>query len=143
MVARPVGAAARLARACRRRPLVALLLALLTVSLLGGMGGVTWKWLEANEQRDLANAHARQADAEKKAALYQAYRASLAAASAAIQNHDVGDAARQLESAPEILRDWEWRHLHSRLDDSSSVFRCPPGGRASCSPPRIGSGLGT
>ena len=127
VAARPVGAAARLARACRRRPQVALLLALLTVSLLGGMGGVTWKWVEANEQRDLANAHARQADAEKKAAVYQAYRASLAAASAAIQNHDVGDAARQLESAPEVLRDWEWRHLHSRLDDSSSIVPLPAG----------------
>ncbi len=127
VAARPVGAAARLARACRRRPLVALLLALLTVSMLGGMGGVTWKWLEANEQRDLANAHARQADAEKKVAYYQAYRASLAAASAAIQNHDVGDAARQLESAPETLRNWEWRHLHSRLDDSSSIVPLPAG----------------
>ena len=70
---------------------------------------------------------ARQADAEKKVALYQAYRASLAAASAAIQNHDVGDAARQLESAPEILREWEWRHLHSRLDDSSSIVPLPAG----------------
>src|SRR5262249_14000486 len=82
VVARPVGAVRRLARACRRRPLVTLLLALLTVSLFGGLGGVTWKWLEAN-------AHARQADDEKQAALYQAYRASLAAASAALETHDV------------------------------------------------------
>src|SRR5262249_57272829 len=94
VVARPVGAVARLARACRRRPLVTLLLALLAVSLFGGLGGVTWKWLEADEQRNLANAHARQADDEKKAALYQAYRASLAAASAALEIHDVADAAR-------------------------------------------------
>ena len=82
VVARPVGAVARLARACRRRPLVALLLALLGVSLLGGLGGVTWKWREAN-----GNATWRtptQAEAEKQAALYQAYRASLAAASAAL-----------------------------------------------------------
>ena len=57
---------------------------------------MTWKWLEANEQRDLANARARQADDEKQAALYQAYRARLAAAGAALQNHDVADAARQL-----------------------------------------------
>ena len=55
VVARPVGAVARLARAGRRRPLVALLLALLAVSVLGGLAGVTWKWLDANEQRDLAN----------------------------------------------------------------------------------------
>ena len=89
---------------------------------------MTWKWLEANEQRDLANAHARQADDEKREALYQAYRARLAAAGAALQNHDVADAARQLEAAPEDLRGWEWRHLHSRLDDSSAVIPLPAGG---------------
>jgi WD40 repeat protein len=129
-----VGAVARLARACRRRPLVALLLALLTVSLIGGLAGVTWKWLEAddqrdraNEQRDRANAHARQADAEKQAALYQAYRATLAAASAALENHDVAEAARHLKSVPEALRGWEWRHLRSRLDDSFSVVPLPAG----------------
>jgi hypothetical protein len=60
VVARPVGAAARLARACRRRPLITLLFTLLADSLFGGLAGVTWKWLEAN-------AHARQA-------LFQAYR---------------------------------------------------------------------
>jgi WD40 repeat protein len=128
VAARPVGAAARVARASRRRPLVALLLALLTVSLFAGMGGVTWKWLEANEQRDLANAHARQADDEKKAALHQTYRASLAAAAAALEIHDVADAARHLKAAPQALQGWEWRHLRNRLDDSSSVVPLPAGG---------------
>ena len=118
VAARPVGAVARLARACRRRPLVAALLALLVFSLVGGLSGVTWKWLEAN-------ALARQADAEKQAAVYQAYRASLAAASASLQNHDVAGAARLLKLAPESLRGWEWRHLDSRLDDSSAVVSLP------------------
>ncbi len=144
VLARPVGAVARLARACRRRPLVALLLALLAVSLSGGLAGVTWKWLDANEQRDLANKqrdlaneqrdlasdHARRADAEKQAAQYQAYRASLAAASAALENHDVADAGRHLTGAPEALQGWEWRHLRSRLDDSSAVVPLPAGGNA-------------
>ena len=49
----------------------------------------------------------------------------MAAASAAISAHDVADAARQLDAAPEGLRDWEWRHLRSRLDDSSVVVRLP------------------
>src|SRR5262249_44504920 len=105
VAARPVGAVARLARACRRRPMVALLFTLLMASLFGGLGGVTWKWLEADEQRDQANA-------EKQAALYQTYRARIAAAVAALSLHDVADAARQLEEAPEELRDWEWRHPH-------------------------------
>ena len=42
--------------------------------------------------------------------------------------HDVADAARQLDAAPEDLRGWEWRHLHSRLDDSSAVIPLPAGG---------------
>src|SRR5262249_51518556 len=42
-----------------------------------------------------------------------------------LQNHDVADAARQLAEAPEGLRDWEWHHLHSRLDDSSAVLPLP------------------
>jgi hypothetical protein len=40
VAARPVGWGARLARACRRRPLVALLVGLLTASLFGGLVGV-------------------------------------------------------------------------------------------------------
>jgi len=64
----------------------------------------------------------------KKAALYQAYRASLAAASAALEIHDVADAARHLKSAPEALQGWEWRHLRNRLDDCSAVVPLPAGG---------------
>jgi hypothetical protein len=91
---------------------VALLLVLLTASLFGGLTGVTWKWLEANEQRDLANAHAQRVDAERREALYQAYRARLSAAVAALDNHDVADAARHIDAAPEALRGWEWRRGH-------------------------------
>jgi hypothetical protein len=40
----------------------------------------------------------------------------------------VADAKRQLDAAPEELRDWEWRHLHSRLDDSSAVIPLPAEG---------------
>jgi WD40 repeat protein len=128
VAARPVGSGARLARACRRRPLVALLLVLLTVSLFAGLAGVTWKWLEANEQRDLANSEAWRAVAERHSALFQAYRARLSAAVAALQNHDVADAARHLDAPPEALRGWEWRHLSSRLDESLAVIPIPPSG---------------
>ena len=37
----------------------------------------------------------------------------------------MADAARQLDATPEELRDWEWRHLKSRLDDSISVIQLP------------------
>jgi WD40 repeat protein len=125
VVARPVGTVARLARACRRRPVVAVLTILLAASLLGGLAGVTWKWREANEQRDRAGASAQQSLAEKREAQFQAYRARIAAAAAALSAHDVADADSQLDAAPEELRGWEWKHLHSRLDDSSSVLDVP------------------
>jgi WD40 repeat protein len=125
VLARPAGIAARLARACRRRPLIALLLALLATSFCGGLAGVSWKWLEADEQRMRASELAQQAVAEKQGALYETYQARLAAAGAALENNDVADAARQLEAAPKYLRDWEWRHLYSRLDDSSAIFPVP------------------
>jgi WD40 repeat protein/serine/threonine protein kinase len=124
---RPVGPVVRLARACRRRPLVALLLALLAASLFGGLAGVSRNWLEANWQRDRADAQARQAEDEKREATYQAYRARIAAAVAALQNHDVADAARQLDAAPKDLRGWEWRHLSSRLDDSTAMAQLRAG----------------
>jgi WD40 repeat protein/predicted Ser/Thr protein kinase len=74
-----------------------------------------------------ARQSARVAIDEKREAQFQAYRARIAAAVAALAGHDVTDAARQLDAAPEELRDWEWRHLRSRLDDSYSVIPLPAG----------------
>jgi WD40 repeat protein/predicted Ser/Thr protein kinase len=67
--------------------------------------------------------YAVRADHNARQARHQTYLARLAAASAALSHHDVADAARQLEAAPEELRGWEWRHLHARLDDSAAVLR--------------------
>src|SRR5262249_38078307 len=65
------------------------------------------------------------ASEKEREATYQAYRARLAAAVAALSSHDVADAARHLDAAPEALRGWEWRHLHSRLDDSIADISAP------------------
>ncbi len=65
---------------------------------------------------------ARVANARERFATFESYRARLAAAAAAISNHDVAEAARQLDAAPEALREWEWRHLRARIDDSIAVF---------------------
>jgi WD40 repeat protein len=100
---------------------VASVIAALVVGLIGTM---LFAAREA-EQRAQAEHYAGLATAEKHGALYQAYRARIAAAGAALQMHDLGDAARQLREAPEELRDWEWQHLHSRLDDSSMDFAAP------------------
>ncbi len=58
------------------------------------------------------------AEDARQAARREAYQARVAAAVAALGNHDVAEAARQLDAAPEGLRGWEWSHLHARLDDS-------------------------
>ena len=69
--------------------------------------------------------YAIRAEHNARQARYQTYLARLAAATAALSRHDVTDADRQLEAAPQELRGWEWRHLHARLDDSAAVL--PPG----------------
>jgi serine/threonine protein kinase len=119
--ARPAGNTVRLARWCRRHPMVTMLLALLALSVGGGFVGVSWNWLQANQERD-------RADAKTQEALLQAYRAHIVAATAALEGHDVPEAARQLDAAAKPLRGWEWRHLDSRLDDSSAQLGPPEGG---------------
>src|SRR5262249_14966018 len=92
--------------------LVALVLGLVTTTLFA---------VGEARQRGQAEHNAREAS-------YQTYRARLAVAAAALWARDVADAARQLREAPAELRDnWEWRHLRSRLDDSSSVEPLPAG----------------
>jgi WD40 repeat protein/predicted Ser/Thr protein kinase len=71
---------------------------------------------------------ARDGQASARLARAQTYQARLAAAVAALASHDVADAARHLERAPEDLRGWEWRHLQSRLDDRSGRIVAAPGG---------------
>ncbi len=70
---------------------------------------------------------ARDARESARLARSQTYQARLAAAVAALSGHDVADAARHLERAPEELRGWEWKHLHSRLDDRSGRIVAEPG----------------
>src|SRR5262249_54980409 len=82
----------------------------------------------ADEEKTRADEEKKEALSQKQAALRQAYRANLAAAVKALQDHNVVEADRHLDDKlTEALRDWEWRHLHSRLDDSSAVLRAPPG----------------
>src|SRR5262249_61994767 len=65
--ARPIAMPEKALKWVRRNSWAALLLALLSMSLLGGVAGVSWKWLEAN-------ANARQAIEEKSEAQPRNYR---------------------------------------------------------------------
>jgi hypothetical protein len=123
--ARPPSALYHLRQFARRHTgLVGGVLATGAALVLGLVGTILFAVAEAR-QRGQAEYNAQQALDEKREAQRQAYRARLAAAVAALSAHDVANAARQLDAAPEELRDWEWRHLHSRLDDSSAVFPLP------------------
>jgi WD40 repeat protein/predicted Ser/Thr protein kinase len=86
---------------------------------------------------------ARDARQSARLARSQAYQAGLGAAVAALSGHDVADAARHLERAPQELRGWEWRHLHSRSDDSSDLLHLRPGAPAFLLPGPVGVRVGT
>jgi WD40 repeat protein/predicted Ser/Thr protein kinase len=70
---------------------------------------------------------ARKAQESARLARSQAYQARLAAAVAALSGHDVAGAGRHLARAPEELRGWEWRYLHSRVDDRFGTIAAAPG----------------
>jgi WD40 repeat protein/predicted Ser/Thr protein kinase len=128
--ARPASALYHLRKFARRhRGLVGGVVATGAALLLGLVGTVLFAVGEAR-QRAEAEYHLRQATEEKREAEIKEYRARVAAAVGALSAHDVADAARQLRAAPEHLRDWEWRHLRSRLDDSSAVIALPAGNSA-------------
>jgi WD40 repeat protein len=127
ILARPPSALYHLRKFARRHTaLVSGVLATGAALILGLLVTILFAVAEAR-QRAEAERHAQEALDQRREALFQTYRARIAAAAAALSGHDVADAARQLDAAPDELRDWEWRHLRNRLDDSSSVIPLPIG----------------
>lgn len=121
ILARPSSALYHLGKFARRHTaLVGGVLATGVALLLGFVSTLVFAIGEAR-QRGEAEQNARAALVEKREALFQAYCARMAAAAAAFSVHDVVEAARELDAAPVDLRDWEWRQLYSRIDDSTSV----------------------
>jgi WD40 repeat protein/predicted Ser/Thr protein kinase len=128
ILARPPSALYHLRKFARRHTgLVGGVIATGVALVLGLVGTILFAVGEAR-QRGLAEQNSRAAFSAERKALFQAYRARLAAAVAALSAHDVAGASQQLDEVPEDLRGWEWRHLHSRLDDSTSVLLLPAGG---------------
>jgi WD40 repeat protein len=141
ILARPTSALYQLRKFTRRhKALVAGASGIFAALLLGTVVSILFA-LRAAENARAANKYARAADANaraadlnarvakegERAANYQSYRARIAAAVAALSHHDVIDAASQLAEAPEEFRGWEWRHLRTRLDDSTAVFPATAG----------------
>jgi eukaryotic-like serine/threonine-protein kinase len=127
ILARPASALYQLRKFARRnRALMAGVSCTFAALLVGTVVSILFA-LRAAENARVADENARVAKEGERVATYQSYRARIAAAVAALSHHDVADAARQLDAAPEPLRGWEWRHLRTRLDDSSAVFPATSG----------------
>ena len=127
ILARPASALYQLRRFARRhKALVAGVSGVFAALLVGTIVSIHFA-LRAAENARVADENARVANERARIATYQSYQARVAAAVAALSHHDVADAASQLDAAPEALRGWEWRHLHTRLDDSTTVLPTNPG----------------
>jgi hypothetical protein len=135
--ARPPSALYQLRKFAGRNKALVGGVAAVILALVAGLIGTTLFAVREARQAALANE-------EKQEALRQTYRARLAAAVMALQDHDVADAAHHLDDkTTAALRDWEWQHLHSRLDDSSTVLPAPPGAYVFLLPGPEGLRVGT
>jgi hypothetical protein len=134
--ARPVGLLGRLARWGRRNPALAALASALALTALLAFVAILWQWRKAEAfatAEALANVRLDQErlialDAQQRAERasiverWERYQAEIAAAAAALQLQASSVAQRALEQAPEEHRNWEWRHLHSQLDNARAVL---------------------
>ena len=77
------------------------------------------------KQRTLAQGERDIATKAEQEARQQAYLASIRAAEAALATNDIGAVRRSLDAAPEEFRNWEWRYLDARSDNSLAIFPVP------------------
>jgi WD40 repeat protein/serine/threonine protein kinase len=94
----------------------------------GLTGGIAAAFVTLIGALVLVTAAYRASDRSRREAERLAYQNSLAAAESSIRSNQVGEATRQLATAPEALRGWEWRHLAARLDRSRAHWRAHAGG---------------
>ncbi len=120
IIARPASALYQLRKLARRhKGLVTGLAVAFAILVLGVIGTSTFA-LRATWQRDAAQREQRRAE-------HAGYRAALAAAAAALREHDALEAKARLESIAEAQRGWEWRHFYSRIDQSARSMQYPSG----------------
>ncbi len=127
IVARPASAwyqARKFAR--RNRAVVGGVLATMLALALGVVASTSMAIRENRERQ--------RADAEALAAQRLAYRASIAAAQAALQTQNAARAIRSLMDAPPELRGWEWQLIRRQADRSLRTMEVGSGGavRLSC-----------
>jgi WD40 repeat protein/tRNA A-37 threonylcarbamoyl transferase component Bud32 len=104
ILARPVGAAERLAKWARRRPAIAALAAALVLAVAVGLVGVAWSYRQAIIERDVA--------------WRTLANSRVQLAHAAWREGDVAMTAEHLAEVPRHLRSWDWQYL-KRLSEGS------------------------
>jgi WD40 repeat protein len=123
--ARPVGRIERAVKWVKRNPVVAGAAAAVLLVTALGVAGVVWKYLDAEEQRGIAENRRKEAekqtgiaqDKEKEAKkandklTHQLGVSAMVLANAAYDNRDVKLAAERLDKVPEKQRGWEWHYL--------------------------------
>jgi WD40 repeat protein len=127
--ARPVGRLERAGKWVKRNPVLTVAAATVLAVTVLGVAGVVWKYLDAEEQRGIAENRREEAekqtgiaqDNEKKAKranddlTHQLGVSSMVLANAAYDNGDFNLAAERLDKVPEEQRGWEWRYLNRQL----------------------------
>jgi WD40 repeat protein/tRNA A-37 threonylcarbamoyl transferase component Bud32 len=120
--ARRITDSERVARWCKRNPLVASSLMGVVATFLLAFALVSRSYWRAEGDRREAIAQRDKAEEREKAERWEHYQASILAAASALQVNNVAGARRELEAAPEEHRAWEWDHFHSRLDAATYVL---------------------
>ena len=109
----------------RNRAVVSGILGIVVALVVGTAVAVVFA-IGERQARNRADASAERADRNSVSALHEAYRARISAAVRALAAYDYVEAKQDLEAVPNDLRDWEWRHLHSRLLDALPTITLLP-----------------
>jgi WD40 repeat protein/serine/threonine protein kinase len=130
ILARPVSTIEKVNRWCLRNPVAGGLLAGLVTVFLTAFALVSWSYFRAQEAfREEAKQRA-EAHAHERAERWERYRANMIAVSSAFQSQNISVAQQAIEAAPNVHRNWEWRHFAHQLDPSLRVLDHPGGGIA-------------
>src|SRR5262249_26858887 len=127
ILARRVGKTEQLWRWCRRNPRVAGLCAALVLAVTAGIGGVCWKWRDAERNFEQAERNRLLAESLLSDAENNIYYQRLALAQARWHDNNVRGVRPVLDKCPPRLRDWEW-HYYQRLCQAESFGVTEPAG---------------
>src|SRR5207244_9989307 len=131
ILARPTGQVERLWRWSKRKPVVAGLIMSLAVVFLLGFIGVTWKWREAEREKNISQVAEQNEAAQRAIAVEQVdlsrrllYASDMTLAYRAWEGGDIGRARDLLnrqwpQAGEDDLRGFEWRRLWQLCRDRS------------------------